>query len=168
MSSVYLFLSLTYKNIDEIWQFAYGRKFKPHRFAFCRVASITLDDLIEESDQLIDRYIDQFEERIPPLNTILFRLAKLRRMDKSKHEFIEEWNDIDQTVRQYKELVKKLGIRRTKRYLMANRINYLMKQCNMNERIKGFIINKVDGRDDPQLMKKINELYNTIKLEFGH
>lgn len=168
MSSVYLFLSLTYKNIDEIWQFAYGSKFRPHRFAFCRVASITLDDLIEESDQLIDLYIDQFEERIPPLNTILFRLAKLRQMDRSKHEFIEEWNDIDQTVRQYKELVKKLGIRRTKRYLMANRINYLMKQYNMNERIKGFIINKIDGRDDPQLMKKINELYATIKLEFGH
>ena len=168
MSSVYLFLSLTYKNLNEIWQFAYGKKFAPHRFAFCRVASITLEDLMSESNQLIDLYIDQFEDRAPSINTILMRLAKLRRMNRSKHEFIEEWDDINKTVRQYKELVKKLGIRRARRYLMTNRINYLMKQCNINERVKGYIINKVDGRDDPQLMNKINELYSIIKLEFGY
>lgn len=167
MSSVYLFLSLTYKNLNDIWEFIYSKKFEQHRYAFCRLASITMIDLIAEGNKLIDQYIDQFEEKLPPVKSIIIRLAKLRRINRTKHSFIDEWEDIVKATRQYKDLVRKLGIRRARRYLMSNRINKLLDDVNMNERVKGYIINKIDGREDKQLMNKIDDIYHIIQLEFG-
>lgn len=159
MSSIRLYLSLTYTNIDSLWPFAYSPNYVRNRNSFCQLCQLRITDFLYECDSLMDAYLNDFALKCLPYENLRMRANRLKYLNKQHRSFIDEYLDIQKTLHYYTELNKRVG--KSKAYKVINIIN----SAHLNECFIEYILNNLDGIDNDHIFNLINEITDVIKHE---
>ena len=166
MESIKLYLSLTYPTIDSLWEFSFGRKFTKARSLFIKLSGISKTELIDGCKTLIREYLETFAMRCFQIKPLRVRLMKLKQMDISDKSFLKEFVRIQSAVNTWNELNIKLGEHRARRFMLKNRANELIADARLHQRCLGLIFNEIEGREDTQFYKAIENILDIVRSEF--
>ena len=168
MNQLYTYLDITFPNTINLWKFLFTNKYE--RVAKKRLIKnygFSTSEIISCGKTIISIRVGELVESIPyRFMCLRIRAAKLNSIDVQSIHFIHEFTDIDFSLRQYRRLEAKVGLRRATNYMLANRVQFLLNEHNMHQHLIGHVINIHNGRDDFKFIQKYQKIIEIINEEF--
>ena len=133
----------------------------------CVMYDAKYDDVISLARNILIEKLTAFDHTIDSKYIDLkFRLSAIVSLIGTE-EFNVEFDDINSCLDVYRvnEIVH--GWRRARRYAITNRIESLLYDERINQRAIGYVLNEIEGRGDPQLIKTLNKIIDRVKIEFN-
>ena len=129
--------------------------------------NVTREDANKAAIEVLKYKIAEFAKTINSKYIDLIYRANHLEQFIGTDKFITEYKGIKDGIDSYDMNLKKCDLRRARRYAMKNRIDTLLYENRYYDRCIGYVINAVDGREDEQLIKTLQDIATDVAKEFG-